>query len=302
MDGKTIAYMILTSIVVFSVIFFISDARNVLEVWSKIESKYLIAACLFEVASIFTFFLRWRFILIKSKISFSNLKLLLISMSGIAFSNLTPSSRFGGEPTRAYFLKKHSDSSGTKALASVVGERVFDGFVFTFLCGAILVYYLVKDPFNLIILPVLLSFLFSVSLISITIHASNKQKFAERIVFFFLKIFSKILKKNYPKNLLRKDIKTYQEEFKRIIKNKELWVCGLLYSCVLWLLDIFKLWLIFQAVNLNVNFFVIAYALIFASLLAAIPLLPGGLGVFESTMIIIYMANGLTLSISGSVT
>ena len=68
---------------------------------------------------------------------------------------------------------------------------------------------------------------------------------------------------------------------------------------MVWVMDILRMYFVFLALNANVSFAVILTVIVVTALIGFLPLLPGGLALIESTMIIIYAASGIGLVIAG---
>ncbi|WP_405304413.1 flippase-like domain-containing protein, partial [Methanobrevibacter sp.] len=87
-----------------------------------------------------------------------------------------------------------------------------------------------------------------------------------------------------------------------LISNKKGLVYTLTLSFIIWIFEIFRVYLVFLAFGANVNPIIIGEVFIVACLVGMIPLLPGGLGAVDGLMILFYSAAGVSASVSAAAT
>jgi hypothetical protein len=66
--------------------------------------------------------------------------------------------------------------------------------------------------------------------------------------------------------------------------------------------DVFRTYFVFLSLGVTVPFTVILAAITISALMGSIPIFPGGIGLMETTMIIIYSSSGINLAIAGTST
>jgi len=86
------------------------------------------------------------------------------------------------------------------------------------------------------------------------------------------------------------------------IKDKKILYHALPLSFLIWVVEILRVYLIFIAFNAYISPILIGAVFILATLIGMIPLLPGGLGAVDGTMILFYTSGGISPSISAAAT
>ena len=311
---QNLSKLILTSVIVGAVIFlaigFLLGLDQTLPVVLQAFSNnyyFLGFAVLCQAISIVVLTMRWRLITNYAHIRIPFRKMLLITLSGISFSNLTPSSRMGGEPIRAYFMNKHGGTRMGQSMATIVTERVLDAVVYCIFNVIVLIAaILFWDLPSWITLLLLFSFVMSFFLLVTTLYVSFNSCTGNKVIFWIIDKFAFIIRRFQPISRVKKTVKAsvdmYCQHSQRLLSYKGAWFYGVTYSLLLWLFDVLRMFFIFLALGAQVNIVTIGTVLIISLILGAIPLLPGGLGVIESSMIIIYTSSGITLVLAGMAT
>ncbi|MFH0987118.1 MAG: flippase-like domain-containing protein [Candidatus Micrarchaeota archaeon] len=303
---KTFKYLLIAVIAGFAISFAVMLGVGLENIWQVLKQTnylYMGIALGFTMLSVIATNLRWRVVVNDAGIKISGLKLFLISLSGIAFSNLTPSARFGGEPIRAYFINKHAKVHTRSSLATIVTEKVFDAAIFC-LISIIAIGIAVKQ----MAVPVwalglvFLSLLMILSLMILAIYISIKPDAGRRMMRWFLRKFSFAVKSEKTKDKILRDMVEYSENMAKLLRRKSLWLKGALFSLLIWLCDVARIYFIFLALGFAVDPSTILVVLIISLLAGTLPLLPGGLGIMEPVMIIIYNSSGITLVAAGMAT
>ncbi len=264
---------------------------------------FLLIAFFFNWLSILCINQRWMTVVREAGLKVNGTRLLLISLSGIAFSNLTPGSRMGGEPVRAYLLNKEAKTSTRDSFATIVAERVFDIVGFSLMNIAVIilaVYY--HLPFW-IITAIIISLMISLGLTALLVFVSVNKKAGLKLTRFFLRKFKKIIARFTDYDSLEKrvskDALQYSSNVKKFMKHRKLWVIGISYTLLSWVFEITRVYLVFYALGANMGLVFILSMIVISALAGATPFVPGGLGVMESAMIIVYSAAGVGLVTAG---
>ncbi|MBS3060827.1 MAG: flippase-like domain-containing protein [DPANN group archaeon] len=274
--------------------------ENIMSVLRNAQPAYLGYALFFQVIAVWATNMRWAKIVEYDGIKTDRWKLFNSTLSGIAFSNITPSSRLGGEPVRTFFLRKHSTADTAQSLATIITDRIFDQFSF-FLVTIITLFFVLSSFF----LPDWVSIALTVSLVLTLLimffitYLSITHDISSGIVSLFVKKFD-MLKPLRKK--LKDDVSAYSETVKAFLKKKRLWGWGIFYSSIMWVSDVLRVYFVFLALGAAVNPKLILIMLVLAPLAGLIPLLPGGLGLVEGAMILIYTSSGISLLLAGTAT
>jgi len=269
------------------------------------DFRYVLAALIVQVITYILFAVRWQIINKTAGISIGLKSLILMNFAGMGINNITPSGRGGGEPVRAYILSKYTDEPFEETFATVVADRALDTIPFLIL--AILTIILMITSFSLSswVLALLVISVIAITLLFILmIYMSVNQKVAEKVMGFVLKIIRFFYKKD-PEKLEKRimdAISGFQSSMKSMLKDKNILFKALPVSILLWILEIFRVYLVFLAFGAQVSPVVIAEVFIVSTLVGMIPLLPGGLGAIEGFMILLFSSVGIPPSVSAAAT
>jgi hypothetical protein len=265
-------------------------------------------ACGFQVLALFAVCLRWDFLLKSERIDISTPRLFLISLAGLAFTNLTPTARFGGEPIRAYFLKKNAKIRGAESLATIIAERTYDAVTFSILSFAVILLAIFWLALPLwIIALMIVAFLLCAGLLCGIVFFSVNHKAGVRFTFWVTKNFDWLIRRFGSVEVLRKklisDVRLYGKKVKKYLMKPSFWGYGLVYSLLVWWFDILMAYFVFLSLGFtNISIALIAAVIVISALAGAFPALPGGLGITEAVMVVIFSAASVPLAVAGMAT
>jgi len=305
--SKLLALTVVLGLVIFFAISFLAGFDKIYEVLLQADYKFIFVAICFQVLSVVTLFLRWDLVVRYCKLKIAGTRLFMITLAGIAFSHLMPSSRMGGEPVRAYFLRNETKKSTSICLSTIIVERIFDAVTFSIISLFVLLSIFLFWNLPLWIIALLLvAFLIAIAMLVAIVYVSINKKVGTRIVMWFFRKFQRFLSRwktaTQWERKLRKDVLLYTESVAGMIRRKHLWAYGFGFSLLAWIFDIFRTYFIFVALGSNVSLLVIGGAIIIAALAGAIPISPGGLGLIEAAMIVVFASAGIPITIAGMVT
>ncbi|KPU46231.1 hypothetical protein OXPF_01500 [Oxobacter pfennigii] len=189
-----------------------------------------------------------------------------------------------GDIARSYYLKNKFNHSYSSTLPSVFLDRFFDvlGVYVVLLISGIYVLNKVSMPpwfFNLIFIGV--AFLI-IAFFVIQYLMKNKFKVSA-------------LKNEKIKNLLLQLINALEGS----IKDRVKFITLLIYSSLIWICDGLVTYFVLLSLGGAMNPLAAAFATMVATLTKVFPVTPGGIGVFEGTMVIILSLFGLTGELAG---
>ncbi|MEM0372815.1 MAG: flippase-like domain-containing protein [archaeon] len=301
---KALATALALSTIVLFVVGFAVGLDDAVNVGKQADITLLGVAFGFHMLAMIAITVRWSAIVRKAKIRISLWRLFLISLSGMAVSNITPSARMGGEPLRAYLLNKETRASTRQSLATIITDRLFDGVAFTVM--AFFIVLLASAELTLpqwITAALIIAFVISITLIFAMFFVSFNSKAAIRLSRWGIRKFGFLLNKFKSfKNIeqrIASESRIYSENAKKLMKDQQLWMLGVVLTILIWAFDTLRTYFIFAALGVHVPFLVILAVIIIAALMGAIPATPGGIGLMESAMIIIYSSSGITLAVAG---
>lgn len=272
----------------------------------KLANLWLILiAILLQIFNYFLYTVRWEIINRVADINFNFKKLFLIVMVGLGINNITPSGRGGGEPVRAYILSKESNTPFEETFATVIADRALDTLPFIVLAILTLVGVIFYYPLSTwIVLALIIMVFLVVFVVFLVIYMSVNESFGEKVINGGVWLVHKFSKNN-PKKWEEKVIKGilgFQETMRVMISDKRILYYAMPVSVLIWVMEIFRVYLIFLAFGANVSPIVIGQVFILSCLIGFIPALPGGLGIIDGTMILFFSAAGISSSISAATT
>ncbi|WP_458454259.1 UPF0104 family protein [Methanobrevibacter sp.] len=304
MDRKTILLLAISVLILLIMLWFIG-IDEVIDAL-KLANLYIVAlAIAVQVFTYFMYSLRWQILVNQSKMDASIWELLPIILVGLAVNNITPSGRGGGEPVRAYILSKEKNYHFEDSFATVVADRALDTFPFIVLAAITVIAMTLYFEMPVWLLAVMiLAVIAIIALLFVIIYMCINPNFGNRIDGWIVALVRRFYKKNTVEfeNKIHEAIFGFQDTMKNLISNKQALYYTVPLSFFIWVLEIFRVYLVFLAFGANVSPIIIGEVFIVASLVGMIPLLPGGLGAIDGLMILFYSSAGITSSISAAAT
>lgn len=304
MKYKTVLLM-LAGIGVLALMVLIIGPGQIESALQMANPLYLALAVIIQLAIYGLWTERWAITTSSLGISIKRRHLLPMLMVGLAINNITPSGRGGGEPVRAYILAKYSQSPTENAFATVIADRGLDTFPFITLAIITIitaVLYINLPQWMVITLIICLIVLISVFLLAL--YMSLNREFGDRTIRWFLRILKKISSKMHDK-IEQKAINAvagFQDSMKIMITDRKVLLYGIPLSFLIWGLEIFRVYVVFLALNINAPLEIIGAVFVISTLIGMIPLLPGGLGAVDGMMILLYSYAGIPPSVSAAAT
>ncbi len=246
--------------------------------------------------TIFLFFLtavRWNIILRAMGEKTNFLKVWMAKICGYAVSYLTPFSRLGGEPVRAYVLKKENKIGMEKGLASIVIDKMFEFTVaiFFMLWGFVFLVSRYTLAFNRLFLMFFLTLLFIVLLVWFFIKILKHEEFFSK----FLRIFKLHKMKRFK--FVHASLQRIEKDIARFFKyNKKGVVGALIITLIINTLFIAAYQLIVLFLGIKISFITAIMIFTLFAFSSSAPT-PGSLGVYEAGFAIVFSILGLGASV-----
>ncbi|MBN3036958.1 MAG: flippase-like domain-containing protein [Candidatus Diapherotrites archaeon] len=308
MDWKALASTIAFGLLVMTAIVYALGPENILIQVMRLDPDMLALALALEVISVLVLAARWHYIISASKNDAQFIKVLGINLAGSALNAATPLARSGGEPLKAYLLKKRCGIRASVGVATLVAEKMADMIAFCLIAVAALVYsvYVFNQPTYVFIL-ILASFVFTLSLVASLWYVSYGRRVRSRSVKAFLErhenLTGHIPILSHFKSDMSRMLKAYYKTLTTIAKHKHVWIYSTAFSLAFWGIEILRAYVLFRALGTDPALTAVAAALVISSLVGHVPLpLPGSLGAIEGSMIAVYSSAGIALPIAGVVT
>lgn len=303
---KTSLRIVLGIVILAIIIYFLRgiDFKEVYSLLIEANNIYFLLAFLSYGVAILAFNLRSVYSIssiIKTGYWF-NLK---ATLGGNFINVVTPGAQIGGEPVRAYFIGKKYKSSATKIFGAILADRFFHALVSLIFILASAMYILTIVEFS----PELKATLQTILLITIIIISlfilislSGSKKSGKRILKFIEKramINSKDNKNNKTKEfkeILAKHSKNTIQAFYKTLKNKKIILAGMILSLVHWIFVYSSSYFLFLSFDMYVSFFIVLAVVSLGSIVGDFSPTPGGFGLVEGFMILMYSALGINLA------
>lgn len=295
------------SLIVIGLMFFVLKDIDFLEVWNlllKVKLQWFLLAFLIYGFSFVIWNLRFKYSL-KSLIAKGNFwYVFAVLFSGVFMNTITPGTNVGGETVRAYFLEQKFKKPKTKFLGAILADKFFNvfsfGFFLIFSTLFVLVFIQIPIILKFILESILIGFILSMFILGFLIWKEKKVN----INWFLRKIYLLGRMKKRFKNIsafkeyIEKGIKNFGSIFKKVVINKKRFVFGVLSSFFIWVLVYLVSYCLFLSFNSRVAFLSIIIVVTLSNVLGDVSPIPGGVGLIESSMFLLYSAMGVESSLA----
>lgn len=244
---------------------------------------------------------RWRVALLASGYRVDLKSLYLISHAGMFFSNITPISKSGGEPFRAYFIKKTHKVPYPVGFATILAEGLLTlpPILGVLLLGTILRMWLSPSLASVALLAMGALFLGSLLLLGFLFI---RRKLAARGIVRAADRIAKFFKLRFDEKKAHASIQKFYSSAQLVLRDTGKTLLILTIATLLYILSSVRVFLILVALGTDPPLAAPLLAVTVPLLAGCIPLLPGGLVLFEGTMVAVLVGCGIPLPISVAAT
>lgn len=297
-DILKLSVLFLFGLIMAIAVFYFSGIEGILNYIFNLNIFYysLSIFCVFLTILFWAF--RWNVFIRQSGYKVPLLNLLGNLFVGITINNFTPVAKFGGEPIRIYLLYKKNHVQTRIGSATVLAELTVDFVVSLFLViTSILLITIFGNT------PIWLSFILILFLIlsfigfSCIVGIYSSKKFIIRAILWFI---NKIKRVTPFREKIMKWYNEFQKEFKKSIKNKNIFLISLFFGILMKIFDLLKFLFIFLALGYQINLIQILIAMGIGIVLMSIPATPGNLGILEGGLISAFVLIGIPLQIAAA--
>lgn len=299
-------FSFLWTAIILALLVYVLWGVNFYEVYDLIASANILWFILAVVAMFFTYIVwnwRWQYIfrpVFRGDWGF----MMHVLLAGSFFTTVTPGAGVGGEPFRAHFLSKKYNKPVSQVFGYVLGDKFFHlivlGMFVIFSVFFILIYVQISDALTYILEAVLV---IVVGLSTFVLYLVFKKShfnigaFLKRLhAFRFIKKYFKTAEEF--EIYVNKRIKSFLTIFRKVLKNKNNLIVGLLLSILFWLLFYLSAYFLFLSFGKNMNFLSVIIVVTLGQIIGSLSAVPGGVGVVETSMTILYSAMGVTTSLA----
>lgn len=310
--ARNIWFAALIGVAIFAIFITEIGYARFLFLISNVNKSFVILVFLLNVLNIIAFTMSWKF-LIPMDISFY--KLFKFYVAGTFINNITPTFGSGGEPIKAMLLGKETGSSKAECFAGVVYHRIVNilSFLAIELAGLGLLFY--KPEINLErweISVLVSSIVFGLFIFGLLIYFYMRKDRLSSLAHSMLRSFAPLIRrvrKGFDQRAyadsLEKSIDSFHSGLRGIHCNKSGLAKAMFFSSLGWIFEIMVMYVIFLSLGsearIPIGVLIITYSISIIS--GWIPLvLPGGIGVVDSTMATLLIFSGVSLEIALFVT
>jgi uncharacterized protein (TIRG00374 family) len=246
---------------------------------------------------------RWKVALVAAGYNLSFRRSYLIAHSGMFFSNITPLSKSFGEPFRAYLIKKIQKVPYSAGFATILAEGILTlpTFFGLLLAGMVLLIRLQSPPLwvSAVILGTISCLLIAFVPLA---YVLVKRKTASGGIFRVIRwVYRRLGRKTSDKKIMD-PIKRFYASIGIVLHDRKKAVIISAIALLLNLVSLMRIWIILFAFGRNVSLAAPLLAITIPILAGGIPFLPGGLVLVEASMVGVFVACGIPLTIAVSAT
>jgi uncharacterized protein (TIRG00374 family) len=287
-------YVFIISIILIILLILWIGPQNIINAFKTASWKWLIVALLIHLLAVGVRSFRWGFIINKPSEFKNNY---IVKTIGLFAGNFSPM-RTAGEVLNAVAGKKINKISLHEGLSAGLTERFFDLLIVGLLL--ILASIWIGKVRYISILGAFLSLV-----IVALIYFVNWREGSS--IWLYEKIHPFLSKLPINENTLNNMYLKFTEGLKGMIKYTNTFTTKgnitfvLILAVVSWLLECLRLYVVFYAFNVQMDFASIVVILLLANVIGVITLLPGGMGSIEISLTGLFVLFGVPSALAGSI-
>jgi len=296
--GRSVRRIIIALLIVlvFGILLFMvlggENISGMVQALSSADYRLVMLAFCVYLFSVLCWSARWRFTLssIGHKIPLRHV--FQVVLSGIFVNNITPMTYAGGDPiARTILMSRTSRVPASHASATIVSELLLDVPLFGFLIlFSVLTYFLHASAE--ILTALLVSWIFVILLFVLGIHAFlSRELVAGRFVGLFT-WFLTVFRRKPKRKKIAESVRKFYSGAALVFGRMRVVVIVTLISSFLWALSITRLWIVFCALGYAPPLTMLMLAITLPAIAGLIPLLPGGLGTVDITILSVFYMFG----------
>ncbi len=304
---RNIWFVIIIGAIIFTIFAKEIGYERLLYLMGNVNKPLVLLVLIFNFLNLIAFTKTWQ-LLTQTDVSFY--KLFRFYMAGTFINNITPAFGTGGEPIKALLLGKETGRSKAECFAGVVSQRMLNMFPFLFI-GIIGSGLLFSRPELRLGTWELLALMFSIMLglsafaliIYFYVRKDRLSSFVHSSIRFFTP-FIGLVKKGFDSRAyseaVEESINSFHGGLRNIHHNKSGIIKATLFSFLGWIFDILAIYTVFLSlgnVHIHLSVLIISYTISMVS--GWLPLfLPGGLGIVDGTMALLFIYGGVPVDIA----
>ena len=274
-----------------------ADLKEAYNALNQVDGFYFFLAFVSYLASFFIFALRNLYFfswLLKPGYLF----LLETVFAGFFLNTITPGAQIGGDPAKAYAFGIKYKKPISKTLGVVFADKVIHVLVLFFFIVFSIIYLITFIPLQYEFRFILQALLLIIFLVFAIIPILGMIKKKTDLAYAFQK--SRWLSwlnpfRNNPKlqKAIGKGIRNFTEAFRETIKDKKIFILGIVFSMIYWFLNYLVSYFLFLSLGIKINFLLVIVVFSLVNFAAAFIPTPGGIGFIEGFMVFLYSLVGV---------
>lgn len=285
-------------IFLLSLVFFRENVWRVLEALQKADYSLVMLAIGIYLFGLFLWALRWRISLRALGYPRPIHKIYTVILGGIFVTNVTPLTYAGGDPiARTYLSKKVLSIPYPVGLATIIVEILIDLPIFlSFLMISLAI---LTGELWLSILIIAGWLVLLELLVSLLYYLVHRKMGATGIKRFALKIF-RALRRKVKEKPIREAVGSFYLACDFILGRFRVAGKITIFALLLWFCGMARLFLVFLALGYISNLPMLMLAVTLPSIVGLLPLLPGGIGTVDATLISVFLLFNAPLEVAAS--
>lgn len=216
--------------------------------------------------------------------------LLEVNMRGIFFDTVTPGAKMGGEVARVYTLKKRLDMSLGDGFLVVGVQKTLSLVSFLILSTLSLMWFYLNTRVQILYMVIFgIGLIFLLGLLVLFIS----------FIIFQNKIQKRISSLPIGKKIKEKIISffsSYSSSFASLKDNKKNFIGQIALSALIWLIFALKMYILAYSLGIKIGWLTLSAITYLTYMVGMLPMLPGGIGSFEGSMIGLLLLKGIDIN------
>lgn len=236
------------SIAIIIILIWLSDPRELWDQITSLEGRYILVVLILYVINLLTKAFRWHLLVNTSEVKVLFKDTFKFYVIALGLNNITPG-KIGGEPVRAYLLKRESEVPVGHGMASIIIEKVLDLIIITVIAifGALLILPLLSEAQAMVYMGVVLA---TVVIILLIVGIMSSQRLLRGTVDRSARLIRKVSRGSLDEKITGAVLgftKTFEKGIKDLSKRKEVLTTTLFLSTMIWMNEALRLMLIMLA-------------------------------------------------------
>lgn len=274
MEKKKFWLILIFAVMVYVILGVYADFSKLLATIESFDWQYLVVLVGFTTVGYLIRFLRWNYLLKQVGVNLKLVDNLFVYFSGLSMT-ITPAK--AGEIWKGWLIKDINGESLSKTVPVVITDRLTDIMALVFLSLLGILYYKQGTYIILAILILFVGFILAV----------RSESISNRLIEM---LENRALKYS-------KDVKSMHMTFRETLTPKTLTITTIL-GLFAWLMECLALYMAVIGFGDHLGIVVSIFTFSFASIVGALSMIPGGLGIAEATLAGLLQFFGLSATIS----